>query len=154
LAEIFAVLAEALERRSDPPAEPEDPFVAALTDVLERRWRSAARFRAVIAEANEVRDMVVASSDVRANEMIGLIAVYGFPFAALVNFFAFAFADQRPDNVLRGFTFGGLEILPILAWCGTSVLLVVMINLVVRRRNRAWKRQIAMKQRQPKQPRT
>jgi hypothetical protein len=141
LVDLYGVLIEALERGAHPPPRPEDPFVAELTDALEARWRPAERFRAVVEEASEVRDMVVASSDVRANEMIGAIAVYGFPFAALVNFFAFAFANDQ-GNMLRGWTVGGLEVWPFLAWLGTSLALAFALHLLARRRDRSWREQM------------
>ncbi len=152
LADLDAVLAEALECRSGPPARPEDPFVAELTDALERRWRAADRFRAVIEEANDVRDMVVASSDVRANEMIGRIAVYGFPFAALVNFFAFALANEH-GNVLRGWTVGGLEVWPLVAWIGASLAIAGALHLFAKRRDRAWRKRLLLSHQRDRNPR-
>lgn len=108
-------------------------------------WKMAERFRSVIEEADEIRDMIGASSEVRANEMIGWIAVYGFPFAALVNLFAFAFSE--PGSILRGWTFGGLEIWLVLAWIAASLALVVVPRVVVQRRDHAWRKRLEKGQR-------
>jgi hypothetical protein len=136
LGAIYSILREATKGAASLPTRSPDPLVAAVEEKLEARWNAESRFRAVLTEARELREMIATASDLRTDDLLHAVAIYGFPFALLVNLFAFAFGDA--GSVLKSWTVFGVHLAALAAWLAGGFLLALVLMLWVRRRNRVF----------------
>ncbi|MBN8608464.1 MAG: hypothetical protein J0L81_16220 [Caulobacterales bacterium] len=137
IASLYAVIAEATDAAGRHPPRSPQRLLAELEQKLETRWNAHARLQAVIHGARELRDMVSTATEVRSNEMLHSISIYGFPFALLVNMFAFAFAGE--ESVLRGFVWHGIEYGAIAAWLVSGAALALLISAFIFLRDMNWR---------------
>lgn len=137
IASLYAVVADATDATGRHPARSPQRLLAELEQKLETRWNAQARLQTVLRSAHELRDMVSAATEVRSNEMLHSISIYGFPFALLVNMFAFAFAGEQ--SYLRRFTWHGIEYGAIAAWLISGATLALIISLFIFFRDLDWR---------------
>lgn len=117
-----------------------DSVVAGVEDALEDRWGGQARFQAVLNQAKELREMIMASSELRTNELIHAIAVFGFPFALLVNLFSFGL--QGLTEYTKPWIFWGINLAVVAGWLVTSLVVVFGLAVIAAIRNRVWRAKI------------
>lgn len=139
LARQYAILTEALRNEADRPIAFADPFYAKIEGRVEEFFDSRKRFDAVVAEASRLREMTATASDVITNENVNAIARFGFPFALLVNFFAFSFTGW---GLMEPSVLDGLKLRPLLFWLAASLLLSLVIALLGRAKARSWRKHL------------
>ncbi|MGR9400214.1 hypothetical protein ACU8M5_10755 [Rhizobium leguminosarum] len=54
-------------------------LVRRFREICERRWQAKAKFENALTEINELEDMVLTTSEVRANTILNNLAIYGLP---------------------------------------------------------------------------
>ncbi|PYI54528.1 hypothetical protein [Paenibacillus flagellatus] len=80
-----------------------DYAIAAFRQSVESRWGMQSQLEELYAGLSELESILKSYSDTRSNYLIGVLTIYGFPFALIANFFGFVFEGDIHWTGIAGF---------------------------------------------------
>jgi hypothetical protein len=117
-----------------------DPMVDRVAEAMRQRWGSKARFEAVVADANDLADMVRSAAEARSATLLRNLTIYGFPAAILAPVLGDAFiplTDKDAPLIMYGIAWGA-----IIAFVAILAPSLLVSRGILRNMDKAWTRDL------------